>query len=480
MKTMEFGGMKVTVMGLGLNGGGLATVRFLAERGALVTATDLRNADVLAPSLARLKDLEVRYVLGEHRMEDFENADMVIKNPAVPASSPYLKAAKRVETDLSLFLTLCDNPILAVTGSKGKSSVVSALHHIMRGAFPGCRLGGNITRSPLSFLTELKPEDPVVLELSSWQLGDLRGRDLLHPEIAVLTNIMNDHQNMYDDFEDYVDDKREIYRGQKAGQKAIFLLDERGRDFASECPGESLFYSPSPSPESAVYMDGDRGFFRPVPRTGAAGAEAASSAPGAPGSPAAEELLPAELKTPGRHFRLNCLIAAAAARLYGLDGEVIKEGLADFPGVPHRLELINTSGGVRYYNDTTATIPEAMAAGIESFDAPVHLICGGNDKELDYGPAADALRKPAGIYLLEGTASEKIAHVLEKTGKGYEGPFASLEKAFAAARSRASADEVVLLSPGATSFGMFINEFHRGDSFRELAAALPADALNEL
>ena len=150
MKTMEFGGIKVTVMGLGLNGGGLAIGPFPRPKGALVvTATDLRNADVLAPSLARLKDLEVRYVLGEHRMEDFENTDMVIKNPAVPASSPYLKAAKRVETDLSLFLTLCDNPILAVTGSKGKSSVVSALHHIMRGAFPGCRLGGNITRIPL-------------------------------------------------------------------------------------------------------------------------------------------------------------------------------------------------------------------------------------------------------------------------------------------------------------------------------------------
>lgn len=460
MKSMEFGGMKVTVMGLGLNGGGLATVRFLAERGALVTATDLRNADVLAPSMARLKNHKVRYVLGEHRMEDFENADMVVKNPAVPASSPFLKAAGRVETDLSLFLALCGNPILAVTGSKGKSTVVSALHHIMLGAYPSCRLGGNITVSPLSFLTELKPEDPVILELSSWQLGDLRGRDLLHPEIAVLTNIMNDHQNMYDDFEDYVDDKREIYRGLKAGGKAIFLLDERGRSFAAECPGKSLFYSASPSPEAAIYMDGSRGLFRPL-----SAADAAT----------AEELLPVELNIPGRHFRLNSLIAAAAARLYGLDGGLIRERLAGFPGVPHRMELVAQSGGVRYYNDTTATIPEAMAAGIESFDAPVHLICGGNDKELDYGPAADALQRPAGIYLLEGTASEKIVHVLEKTGKGYEGPFASLEEAFEAARSRAVSGEVVLLSPGATSFGMFINEFHRGDGFRELAAALPAD-----
>ncbi len=473
MKSMEFKGMKVTVMGLGLNGGGLATVRFLAERGALVTATDLRNADILTPSLDRLRDLEVHYVLGKHRMEDFENADMVVKNPAVPASSPYLKASSRVETDLSLFLSLCENPILAVTGSKGKSSVVSALHHIMLGAWPGCRLGGNITRSPLSFLAALNPEDPVVLELSSWQLGDLRGRNLLHPEVAVLTNIMNDHQNMYDSFEDYVDDKREIYRGQSPEQKAIFLLDERGRSFAAECPGESLFYSPAPAPEAAVYLEEEKGFFcRP---SGAAD----SSFPGDPAGRRGlepEELLPAELKTPGRHFRLNCLIAAASARLFGLEAELIRQRLADFPGVPHRLERVGQSGGVCYYNDTTATIPEAMAAGIESFEAPVHLICGGNDKELDYKSAASALLRPAGIYLLEGTASEKIMKVLKEQGRDYEGPFASLQEAFAAARSRATDGQVVLLSPGATSFGMFINEFHRGDSFRELAAALPADA----
>ncbi len=112
-----------------------------------------------------------------------------------------------METDLSLFLSLCKNPILAVTGSKGKSSVVSALQHIMKGPFPHCRLGGNITRSPLTFLDDLNPEDPVILELSSWQLHDLKDRNLLHPEIAVLTNLMNDHQNSYTSFADYADDK---------------------------------------------------------------------------------------------------------------------------------------------------------------------------------------------------------------------------------------------------------------------------------
>jgi len=444
--------MKVTVMGLGLNGGGLASVRYLAEQGAIVTATDLRSASILEPTMESLKDLNIKYVLNEHRMEDFENADMVIKNPAVPPSSPYLKAAKRVETDISLFLTLCSNPILAVTGSKGKSTVVSALHHILKKQYPGARLGGNITVSPLSFLKDLKEGDPVVLELSSWQLGDLKNKNLLHPEVSVLTNIMNDHQNMYSSIEDYVDDKKVIYRGQNKNQYALFLNDDRGRTFAGECRARSLLYSTGEDRSGDLHMEGTEGIFIFDGER--------------------ESLLPEQLNTPGVHFRLNCLIAAGAARLFGVSKNDILSGLADFPGVPHRLELVKEHNGVRYYNDTTATIPEAMAAGIESFDAPLHLICGGNDKELDYNPVGDTFCSAGNIYLLKGTATEKMTALLKSRGKSYAGPFESLKDAFDAAHKAAVPGDVVLMSPGATSFGMFINEFHRGNQFRELASTL--------
>ncbi|MDC7232436.1 MAG: UDP-N-acetylmuramoyl-L-alanine--D-glutamate ligase [Spirochaetales bacterium] len=451
MSSRNFKNRKITVMGLGLNGGGLASVRFLAEQGARVTATDLRTAEILAPTIESLKDLDIRYVLGEHRMEDFSTADLVIKNPAVPPSSPFLKAAQRVETDISLFLSLCTNPILAVTGSKGKSTVVSALHHILKKSYPGCRLGGNITRSPLSFLEELNPGDPVILELSSWQLGDLKGRDLLHPEIAVLTNIMNDHQNMYDSFEDYVDDKKVIYRGQNGEQKSIFHLDERGKVFASEAPGTSWFYSSSNS-EASIFLKDGKGRFSYEGRD--------------------LDLLPEQLTTPGLYFRQNCLIAAAAAVLYGEEPEAVKSSLTDFPGVPHRLELAGEYRGIRFYNDTTATIPEAMCAAVDSFTDPVRLICGGTDKELDYTGAAGSLKNAAGIYILEGSAFGKITAELNESEVGFDGPFSSLKEAFDRALQGAAEGDVILMSPGATSFGMFINEFHRGDSFRELVNAL--------
>jgi len=452
MDSAIFKNKKITVMGLGLNGGGLASVRYLAERGALVTATDLRSAAILKPTLENLKDLNIRYVLEEHRMEDFEDADVVIKNPAVSPSSPYLQAAKRVETDISLFLTLCSNPILAVTGSKGKSTVVSALHHILKKDYSGARLGGNITVSPLSFLNDLKEGDPVILELSSWQLGDLKNRSLLHPEVSVLTNIMNDHQNMYSSFEDYVDDKKVIFQGQNSKQYALFLKDERGLSFARECPARSIFYSTGEDHSGNLHMEGIQGIFEYKGKR--------------------ENLLPRNLKTPGFHFRQNCLIAAGTARLFGVERETIISRLEDFPGVPHRLELAGNHRGVLYYNDTTATIPEAMAAGIESFEAPVHLICGGNDKELNYRPIAGVLASAENIYLLKGSATEKMIEVLKEEGKTYFGPFGSLEEAFEAARRAAVAGDVVLMSPGATSFGMFINEFHRGNLFKELAGAL--------
>jgi len=454
MDSRSYEGMKITVMGLGLNGGGLACVRYFASKGAAVTATDLRDETILRPSLDQLKDLSVRYVLGEHRMEDFEQADLVIKNPAVPADSPYLRAARRVETDLSVFLTDCRNPLIAVTGSKGKSTVVSALYAVLSAARPGTRLGGNITVSPLTFLDDLKPEDPVILELSSWQLGDLKGRNLLHPDISVITNIMNDHQNRYDSFEDYVDDKKEVYRGQNPGQKAIFLNDDRGRQFAAECPAASLFYDFSREAGVSIWQEGDRGFLD--------------------GGTGPEELLPRHLKVPGRYFRQNCLIAAAAARLFGVESADIRRGLENFQGVPHRMELVGTAGGVSYYNDTTATIPEALKAGVESFECPVRLLAGGNDKELDYECARNALDTAAGVYLLKGTATEKIISVMQREGIPFHGPFASLEEAFRAASEDAAPGDAVLLSPGATSFGMFVNEFERGDLFRKLAGGLPA------
>ncbi|MDR1948433.1 MAG: UDP-N-acetylmuramoyl-L-alanine--D-glutamate ligase, partial [Spirochaetaceae bacterium] len=260
MGKLDYSGQKVLVMGLGLHGGGLESARFFALRGAAVTVTDLRDETVLAPSIDKLRypgggPLPIRYVLGRHETGDFESADLVVKNPGVKPDSPFLRNCRRVETDISIFLA--ENParLSAVTGSKGKSGTASAIHWALRraregGLLPGTAwLGGNITLSPLSFLDRLGPEDDVVLELSSWQLGDLRGRcrgsgeALLKPRCAVITAILPDHLDRYDDMETYVADKRIIYQGQDRRDATIAGDDPWGRSFRAETPGRPLVYA---------------------------------------------------------------------------------------------------------------------------------------------------------------------------------------------------------------------------------------------
>jgi UDP-N-acetylmuramoylalanine--D-glutamate ligase len=446
---------EVTVMGLGLHGGGLEVCRFLCDLGARVTATDLRSAEDLAPSLEKLASYQIRYVLGEHNMDDFTKADVVIKNPAVSVDSPYLKKAKKVETDLSLFLQFTTNPIIAVTGSKGKSTTVTALHYILSEAYPGCRLGGNITISPLSFINELKGDEPVILELSSWQLADLRGRDLLKPEISLITNIMHDHQNKYNSIEDYVLDKEEIFLHQTEDQTALIPLNERGKKWAKKTKAQVSFFSLDGNEESdnlQFFMRGERGIVRINNKE--------------------SDILPKQLTVPGRHFRCNMLLAGAAAVLYGQTPENIKERLASFPGVPHRMEVVRKWKDRTFINDTAATIPDALTAALESFERPPLLICGGTDKELDLSPMETIEGKAAGIYLLAGSASDRMIPYFEKSGLPWEGPFDSLEEAFTLAVSNSQEGDTLILSPGATSFGMFLNEFDRGNQFKALVNGL--------
>jgi UDP-N-acetylmuramoylalanine--D-glutamate ligase len=456
--------MKALIMGLGLHGGGLESARYLAGHGAELTVTDLRDEKPLAPSIEKLKaaGISARYVLGRHDIEDFENADLVIKNPGVRPDSPYLQAAlnrgfARVETDISLFLAASPARLIAVTGSKGKSSTASALHWALnqarqRGLLNGkAYLGGNITVSPLTFLDALSPEDDVVLELSSWQLGDLGDRRLLKPRAAVITAIMPDHLDRYGTMDAYVADKRVIYQGQDSGDLTVAGDDSWGQSFRAETPGRPLVYAETPLPEgvSGGWVDG----------------------PSGPGLARIYEevfeLVPAKLLVPGYHQKKNLLAAALALLDLGLPAGFIRESLGSFPGIEHRLEFFHENRGVRFYNDTAATIPEAAAAAVGAFEQPVVLVTGGTDKDLDFGPLVTAAAKAKGIILLAGTGSDKLTGLLSGAGIRYQGPFDAVDAAVRAALETAAAGDVVVLSPGCASFGMFLNEFDRGRQWKD-------------
>lgn len=455
----ELRGLKATVMGLGLHGGGLASARFLAERGAIVTVTDMKDEAVLADSVAALAGLPIRYVLGRHELGDFSSADLVVKNPAVRPDSPYLLAARVVETDISLFLRLSPSPIIAVTGSKGKSSVSSAIYHVLASSGASAFLGGNITVSPLSFLPRCGPATPVVLELSSWQLADMKSLGVLKPRIALLTSIMPDHMNRYSSMEEYVADKRLIYADQDPGCFTICNRDDPwGRSFAAETRARVLWYSDRCEALPGAWIDSGPsriGLYSPL------------------GEPSeAEEILPRDLLVPGAHQRKNLLAAALACRAYGLAPALISSALASFSGVEHRLERFAEKGGVSWYNDSAATIPQAVAAALGSFDNPVILITGGTDKNLDFEPVRSAYAKAKSIILLAGTGTEKLLPRLKEDGLAFEGPYDDLSLAVATAAKLAAPGDTVLLSPGCASFGMFVHEFDRGQKFKETVRSL--------
>jgi UDP-N-acetylmuramoylalanine--D-glutamate ligase len=470
----DLSGLRVTVMGLGLNGGGLASAAFFASHGSVVTVTDMKDEASLAASIKALEGLPIRYVLGRHDLADFENADLVIKNPAVRPDSPYLKAARNLETDISVFLRLSKAPVIAVTGSKGKSTVSSALYHGFVASGRKAFLGGNITVSPLSFIAKTTAETPVVLELSSWQLADLKGLGVLKPRVAVLTSMMPDHMNRYSSMEEYMADKRLIYADQ---DPSCYLVanrdDEWNRSFAADAKATTAWYADK-APGRAGGTGRTAGAARPAGGP-AAWLEAGTgrglfSATG--DAAAAEEILPTELLVPGSHNRKNLLGAALALRLSGLPATEVSKAMASFGGVEHRLERFATKDGVAWFNDSAATIPQAVAAALGSFEGPVVLITGGTDKNLDFEPARSAYRKPKAVILLAGSGTEKLRAFLDADSIPYEGPFTELDPAIRAAMAAARPGDTVLLSPGCTSFGMFVHEFDRGNRFKERARAL--------
>ncbi|OQX29849.1 MAG: UDP-N-acetylmuramoyl-L-alanine--D-glutamate ligase [Spirochaeta sp. LUC14_002_19_P3] len=448
MAAQSFQGKKIVIMGLGLHGGGAAAARYLAEHGAQVLCTDLRDENTLKASVESLNGLGIRFVLGRHDKKDFDEADIIVKNPAVPIDAPLLAGRKNIETDISLFLQCCRSPLIAVTGSKGKSTAVSLLHHIFRRHYPGTRLGGNITVSPLSFVNELRGDEPVILELSSWQLADLRGRGLLRPKTACITNLMKDHQNRYNTFADYEADKKVIFENSKGEDWCVFLDDPRW-NWALEARGRVLLVGDGSEPQSpcAAWLDAKgHGWFR----------EGAQR----------EELLPKALRVPGRPYRLNALFAGAIARLWGMGSESIRAALAEFSGVPYRMECFLEAKGIRFFDDTAATIPDAAAAAVRSFDMPLILIAGGTDKCLDFAPFDAAAAIPKRIIMLQGSASDAWLPRLKALGGAVDGPYGSMEAAVGRAMALAEPGDTVLLSPGATSFGMFNHEFERGDAFK--------------
>lgn len=431
---MSFRDARVVVMGLGRFGGGLAAARWLARQGAEVTVTDLGAEAELAESLAALVSEPIaRWRLGGHDEEDFRRADWVVVNPAVHPDSPFLQIARasraRLTSEIELFLERCRAPVVAVTGSNGKSTTAAMIAAALRAAGRRAWLGGNIGASLIECLDAIAPDDVVVLELSSFQLHYL-SETAAWPSLAVVTQCAPNHLDWHGSFAAYVAAKQRLLDHQRPGDVAVLnLRDAEVARWRSRVRGRLV-----------EPWDFDR--------------------------------LP-ELRLPGEHHRIDAALAAAAAESLGCETAAIRTGLAGFAGLPMRLEWFAVVDGRRYYNDSAATTPESTIAALGAIDGPIWLLAGGRDKGFDLDPLAEQIVAAAAGSALFGAIGPSLGARVARIEPSFPvAVFERVEPALGWVIERSRDGDAVLFSPAAASTDQYRNFVERGRHFTALVRAL--------
>ncbi len=448
-------------MGLGSFGGGVGVVQFLARQGARITVTDLRTASELSPSIKQLEGFPVTYKLGGHFEEDFVNTDMIIVNPAVLWNSKFIQIARDnhipLDTEMNIFFRLCPAPIIGITGSNGKSTTTTLIGRILQQTGRMVWVGGNIGKSLLIHLEEIRPQEIVVLELSSFQLRELHTIKK-SPHISIVTNISSNHLDRHADMSDYIQAKKGIVVYQKPEDYTVLNYDDLElRTWEGECKGHIVWYSAKHTLENGAFIQGKDIVLSLY------GQEI--SIPCVPG-----------IKIPGIHNLQNILAASCAAYLTGARERHIDEVVTTFSGLEHRLEFVREIHGIQYYNDSKATTPESAIAAITAFQSPVILIAGGYDKGSSFEEFAKICARCTKSIILMGKTAEKIkALVLKEAGpKGTPSLWISdtFKEAFRQANAVAKTGDIVLLSPACASYDMFTNYEERGRLFKSMVHAL--------
>ena len=489
-----------TAVILGLARQGIALARYLAEHDASVRVSDMRPAEALAPALETLRERDVDFVLGEHPRSLLDGADIVFVSGGVPVDIPLLQQARELGIPLSndsqLFLEKAPCKVVGVTGSAGKTTttLLAGRMAAASGRYRKVWVGGNVGNPLLADVHRMISEDVAIMEMSSFQL------ELMTTSMAVaaILNITPNHLDRHGTFDKYVEAKARILDGQRAGDVAMLGWDDKMARGLRErvrghCWGFGLVADPSFS--NGCHFQDDTIVLR---RDGAS-------------SPVASRK---DIQLRGAHNELNVLAAATLAAAAGVEPTVMPTAIRGFEGAPHRLELVREVKQVRWVNDTMATTPERTVAALQSFAAPVILLLGGRDKKLPWGALAERAKTGVRAIILFGEAAELIERELEHawghspaqavvsrgaqsadresgtesaidgstsgeaaaSGTFPENPVVfrvgALAQAVQQAAASAEAGDVVLLSPGCTSFDEFSDASARGDRFRDLAQGL--------
>lgn len=463
MTILPAAGKRVVILGLARQGTALA--RFFAERGAEVVVSDSRTVEALRPAMAALSDLEITYRLGGHPVGLLEDCDLLCPSGGVPLEIPIVQQAVRrdipISNDAQEFLTRCPAPVVGITGSAGKTTTTTLVGRMLQASGFKTWVGGNIGNPLISDLAAMEETDRVVMELSSFQL-DVMTRS---PQIAGVLNITPNHLDRHKTMAAYIAAKRNIVAYQGPDDIAVLAYDEpNARGLAESTSAEVRYFSGRVEVEDGAFLRADR---LVLSRSG-------------------EDVIVCsrrDLRLRGFHNVLNALAAIALADAAGATLDGMGSAIASFTGVEHRLEEVRRHNDVLWVNDSIATAPERVLAALAAFDEPLVLLAGGRDKDLPWAEFADQVVRRVRRLVLFGEAAplieREVCAALKRARTQDVEPAlgdivraGDLENAVRAAAERAQPGDVVLLSPGGTSFDAFRDFAERGATFRALVRSI--------
>ncbi len=448
---MDLRDKHVAVVGLARSG--IAVARFLHRAGAIVTATDRQEEGQLGPEIKTLAEMGVTLQLGGHRPELLTAADLIVISPGVPHMIPPLAAARKhgvpVIGEMEFASRFIAEPIVAVTGTNGKTTVTELVGAMLAASGRRVFVGGNIGTPLITYVDAGAPADVVVVEISSFQLDTIES---FRPTVGILLNLTDDHLDRYDHFESYAAAKMRLFENQRSGDVAILNADD---PLVRACANRLC---------SRVFFFG---------RRESAGVQAVATGPALelqmPGQETVTLSL-AKFRLRGPHNLENAAAAALAALTAGGTAAGAQAALDAFPPHPHRLETVARMAGVEYVNDSKATNVDSVRRGLESFSAPIVLIMGGVDKGGDFGLLQDLVRERVRALILLGGAKERLRAALGRLVPTAEA--GSMREAVDAAASIAISGDIVLLAPGCASFDLYANYQERGEDFRRAVMRL--------
>ncbi|BCG45737.1 UDP-N-acetylmuramoyl-L-alanine--D-glutamate ligase [Citrifermentans bremense] len=446
---MELKDKKILVVGLAKTG--VAVARFLAQAGALVTVTDMREEEALSDVLAELSGLDITYELGRHVPYSFLMADLIVVSPGVPMDIKPLEMARsqkrRVVSEVELASWFIKAPMVAITGTNGKTTTTTLTGEVFKACGFETFVGGNIGNPLIELAESGQQVERVVVELSSFQL---EGVESFRPEVAVLLNITEDHLDRYHSFQEYIDAKLRIFENQTSDDFAVLNIDD---PLVAACASKlkAQFFPMSREhelEEGISYRDGFITFSHKgkVLRFGTEG-----------------------FKLKGVHNLDNIMASLAATLLMRCDGDCAYQAVKNFKGLPHRMELVEEIDGVAYYEDSKGTNVGSVVKSLESFESGITLIAGGKDKGGSYEPLAPLVESRVSHLVLIGEAKARMNEALGALTDTHLAQ--TLEEAVEIARRLTKPGGVVLFSPACSSFDMFKNYEERAERFKAAVRA---------